>query len=369
MSTDYLIVLTSLGRKLATKHISQVEGKWKVEPYGRGEWFSAHAVPVHDIGSLGQALAELERDAFSFVVRGVMIPGTDPDRCRRLLYPQLEDGLEVPATFEPCARRWLGIDFDDLPTPVWDPVQLARRREAIRRDLEDHGLEPVNADLDPAPIDPARDWTLVCHAAIATLPPEFHGISCWWQMTSSAGIKPGIRLRLWFWLDQPVSDAEAKRWVADSPVDLALYNPIQAHYIAAPIFDPPSLDPVPRRSGWFWRCANVVAVLELPEPAPPPRPEWRPREGATTGARAQRYADAALQAVANAQPGQQHNTLRNVALRLFSLAAIGELDPARVRDELIGIGRARGWPERRVLDAIACTTARAYSNPQAPKGW
>jgi hypothetical protein len=166
-----------------------------------------------------------------------------------------------------------------------------------------------------------------------------------------------------------VSDAETRRWLADCPVDLALYNPVQAHYVAAPIFDPPELDPVPRRSGWFWRCCNMVEVPELHEPAPPPQPEWRPRRVLATGVRAERYAEKCLQAVANAPRGQQHITLRNVGLKLFSLAAIGELEPECVRDGLIAIGRQRDWPERRVLDAIAWTAARAYSNPQPPRGW
>jgi hypothetical protein len=60
-------------------------------------------------------------------------------------------------------------------------------------------------------------------------PPEFQNVSTWWQMTNSAGIKPGIRLRLWFWLDRPVTDDEAKRWLAYAPVDQALYSPVQVH--------------------------------------------------------------------------------------------------------------------------------------------
>jgi hypothetical protein len=380
-AVDSLTVLTSLGRKLATKRISQVNGRFEIEPYARAAWFSVREQPVHDIASLGRSLSVLERDPYYFVIRGRPLPGSDRTRCRRLLYEQIEDGVEVAATFKTCARPWLAVDFDDLPAPVWDQEQLARLREAIERDrvanpqpaplwrVGDLGeLDPQSGDdLDPEPIDPARDWSLICHAAVATLPAEFYGISCWWQMTSSAGIKPGIRLRLWFWLDRPVSDTEAKRWLESCPVDRGLYNPIQAHYVAAPLFDPPDLDPVPQRSGFFWRCKNTVNVPELPEPAPQPEP--KPCQSAMTGGRAARYAEACLRAVEDAQRGEQHITLRNVALRLFSLAAIGELEPARVRDDLLAIGRRRRWPERRVLDVIAWTTARAYADPQPPESW
>jgi hypothetical protein len=53
-----------------------------------------------------------------------------------------------------------------------------------------------------------------------------------------------------------VSDAEAERWLEDA-VDRSLYSPPQAHYTEAPIFDPPELDPVPVRSGWWWRRVNA----------------------------------------------------------------------------------------------------------------
>lgn len=382
MAADTLTVLTSLGGKLATKVISQVEGRWWVEPYGRAEWFAVREVPVHDIRTLGQALAELERNRHSFVIRGEPLSTTDRSRCRRLLYDQLEDGVEVPATFEPAARRWLALDFDALPTPQWDHVHLARRREAIARDrAEHHEASPIwhvddpgelppelcADDLDPAPIDAVRDWSLVCAAAVATLPPEFQAVTAWWQMTSSAGIKPGVRIRLWFWLDRPVRDAEAKRWLEGCPVDPALYNPVQAHYVAKPIFHR-ARDPVPKRSGFFWRGANMVAVPELPEPAPPPRPERKPHSGHAT-ARAHAYAEACLRAIAAAAPGDRHNTLRSTALRLFSLAAIGELDPADVRNDLLTAAAEHRWPERRATDLVAWAATRAYSNPQPPEGW
>jgi hypothetical protein len=57
-------------------------------------------------------------------------------------------------------------------------------------------------------------------------------------------------------LARAVSDAEAERWLEDA-VDRSLYSPPQAHYTEAPIFDPPELDPVPVRSGWWWRRVNA----------------------------------------------------------------------------------------------------------------
>ena len=63
------------------------------------------------------------------------------------------------------------------------------------------------------------------------------------------GIKPGIRCRLWFWLSRPVSDGEAKGWLARHPVDRSLFTPVALHYTAPPILAPGMPDPVSRRSG------------------------------------------------------------------------------------------------------------------------
>jgi hypothetical protein len=59
MTDALLTVLTSLGRKLATKRISWTEGGWRTQPYARAQWFSIREVLVHDIGTLGGVLSEL----------------------------------------------------------------------------------------------------------------------------------------------------------------------------------------------------------------------------------------------------------------------------------------------------------------------
>jgi hypothetical protein len=74
----------------------------------------------------------------------------------------------------------------------------------------------------------------LCHAA------------CVCQLTGSAGIKPGIRARLVFWLDRPISLAQAKQWAARQPIecDLSIYTPSQPIYTAAPVFVDGREDPV-----------------------------------------------------------------------------------------------------------------------------
>jgi hypothetical protein len=79
------------------------------------------------------------------------------------------------------------------------------------------------------------------------------------------GIKQGkVRLHLWYWLSRPCSDAEMKGWLQESPVDLALFNPVQMHFTANPVFLDGATDPFPDRSGMYQPSDLVeVAAPEL----------------------------------------------------------------------------------------------------------
>ena len=88
-----------------------------------------------------------------------------------------QQGDRAP-TLVPAPRSWLAIDVDGVdPPPLTDPAcDLADAGEYVLGLL---GLE-------------------ACDAAI--------------QATSSCGVKPGIRLRLWLLLDRPTDDDELRRW-------------------------------------------------------------------------------------------------------------------------------------------------------------
>lgn len=72
--------------------------------------------------------------------------------------------------------------------------------------------------------------------AVTHVPDEFQSAKCWYHLSSSMGIKPGIRVHLWYWLDRYVSDQEKRAWLSGCPVDLALFNPVQLHLTANPEF-------------------------------------------------------------------------------------------------------------------------------------
>ncbi len=138
-------------------------------------------------------------------------------------------------------------------------------------------------DFDKIQLPPGlnlQDIGAVCEHLIALLPAEFHGASYHWQLSSSAGIKdPSIvSLHLWFWLDRPVPDALLRGWalhwnsqVGTKLIDPALFNDVQAHYTAAPIFEG-LRDPFPVRSGLVRKEVDEVA-LRLPraKKTPPAR--------------------------------------------------------------------------------------------------
>ena len=389
MGADRLTVITTAGHdrgKLATKRITCDADEWQIQDYSLATWWSVRQVDVHDLPSLGDALASLERDPHSCVIRGEPIEGINLVRCRRLKDPDPKDG--TPPSFAPAARRWIGIDVDSLPTPVWDPEKLAQRRAAIERDRAEHGMPlpkgeddgedvDLTGDEDLAPIDPANDWAIVIRAAVITLPSEFHDASAYWQMTSGAGIKPGVRMRLWYWLDRPVADDEAKRWLEASPVDTSIYGAVAIHYTASPVFDPPDLDPVPLRSGFWWR--HTVSV---PAPDLTPKPEPKSRTTASYNTkfdrsdRAQRYAAACIDSVVAAPTGtgEGRRRLLAAARTLYGMSNAGLIDQGHVTAELKAAMENRGWtgPGRSFSpDEVErhLAWARAHADTNLPDGF
>jgi hypothetical protein len=118
----------------------------------------------------------------------------DPDKSA----PDIED---VP-------RRWLMIDLDSQPKP---------------RDF--------NWRKDP---QRAAIWAVQQH-----LPRAFRNSPFYYQYSGSAGIKPGLRLHFWFWLETPANSLEVKRYLEGTgkgKVDLGMYEATRPHYTARPIF-------------------------------------------------------------------------------------------------------------------------------------
>jgi hypothetical protein len=179
-------------------------------------------------------------------------------------------------------------------------------------------------------------------AALAHLPPEFRDTRCAIQATGSHGLKPGLRLRLWFWLDRPMSGAELKRWLRAAPVDSSIFGAGQIIYTSNPIFLPGALNPCPIRFAML-PGRSEVTVPPLPPP-PAPTANRRAMPVVTSGDAFLALTRAAVE-VAAAEAGTCHRVLLSAAARLARLVATGALAPDDVRDVLVDAAVRAGKPE------------------------
>ena len=201
MSED-VTILTSANHTSLVKTFSGPD--LKEQSFVTGKDFNVSKEPVSNLQSLSKILQRLENDPTQTIVRGSLTADqTNP-------VPRNKE------TFTATPRQWCMIDIDSL---AWDG------------DINDQKA-------------------MLAHA-IQQLPAEFQSVDYWYHFSSSMGIKAGIRLHLWFWLDRPCSDNEMKAWLSCCPVDMRLFNPIQIHLTANPRFINRAVDPYPKRSGIF----------------------------------------------------------------------------------------------------------------------
>lgn len=207
--SDTLTILTSLD-KPCTKSFELKNTELAAIDTRKPFQFSVTQESINNLVDLSRVLAKLQGDSQSSVIRGEPNAELPIQRTRRL-----------KERFGPASRQWCLIDIDDLPIP---------------EGLEDLGTQLPN----------------LVQTAVNNLPKEFQHADCWYQFSSSMGIKRDkIRIHLWFWLSRKVSDGEMKTWLDGSPADLRLFHPVQMHYVAKPIFVGDAVDPLPVRSGRY----------------------------------------------------------------------------------------------------------------------
>jgi len=177
----------------------------------------------------------------------------------------LESVAELRHRPEASANRWQfktdPPDGEGFPRRKTHMVEHARRWVMLDIDFETEVQLAFSGD-------PARAARLVR----ALLPEPFRAASCVWHASGSAGVKPGVRLHLWFLLTDALTGAQCKRWLRAHRhvADPALYHSIQVHYTADPILDRMA-DPMAARLGHLpgpERVQVPADVLEyVPEPA------------------------------------------------------------------------------------------------------
>ncbi len=183
-----------------------------VEPAEPARVFNALELPIKDLDALEGLLRGVLCHPQRFIIRGALVGGAGPLRgINRRSRPG--PGGEAP-TIRDVARPWIAVDLDDVPIPP----------------------EVKTSDL-------AACGTL----ATALLPAEFHGVQCAVQASGSHGIKPGARLRLWYWLNRSITTAEAKVWLKGSRCDPSIYSPEHQVYVAPPVREDGGPDHLPCR--------------------------------------------------------------------------------------------------------------------------
>ncbi|MVT69933.1 hypothetical protein GPL21_33130 [Bradyrhizobium pachyrhizi] len=214
MTRDTVTILTSLSHPLTKAIVPSAGGGIETRTQQNVKFYSGEEIEVADLRAFAEVLERTSADPYKCVVRGAIAPGTNRERMLRRKFSK----DDTPATLLEQARRWVLFDVDGIALPP---------------------------DFDPL-VDPARTVSFVR----AKLPSCFHAVACWYQFTGSAGIKPGLHIRLGFWLDRPLDEAELKRWLAQKlpepgkpakswfreyPVDPAVFTTAQPIYVAAPI--------------------------------------------------------------------------------------------------------------------------------------
>lgn len=205
-----------------------------VAAYDQAKYFAPASVPLAGIADLSAQLAKLEADPHACVIRGVY----------------RGDAHAVEAGLAPeggRVRRLLEL-FDDQPHH-WVLVEI-------------DSFEPLTAD-------PVRDATAAIDEYITTcLPACFHGAAYHWQLSNSAGhaTKGGVlKAHVWFWLATPYTSAQLKAWAVATAAELdtSVFNPVQIHYTAAPVFEDGVADPVPVRSGFVPALLDDAVALVI----------------------------------------------------------------------------------------------------------
>lgn len=214
---------------------------WKTDgtiaAYGDPKYFTSAETPVSSIHDLSRLLFELEADPQAAVIRGRYIG----------------------------RKRAIEVDPDTKPGHVL-------RRKSLHEDVPHHWMLVDVDNYEPFDCDPLLEPVKAINEFITLrMPACFRGVSYHWQLSSSAGHpskKPSIlRAHIWFWLEKPCSSAPLKAWAMteNRPIDTSLFDHVQLHYTARPVFEAGVVDPITTRSGFSEGDFGDAVNLALPD--------------------------------------------------------------------------------------------------------
>ncbi len=289
--TDNITIIRSRYLRLAKK----IYADGRIEAYDQAKTIDLFEEPVSDLLELGHLLERLLSKPSCAAVFGNIADQTRIRGVRRLAYPDPETG-DLPSLVA-VEHQWCALDMDGIDRP---------------EDVPGHDLARCAAE------------------AVRHLPASFQVAQCIVQASASHGIKPGCRLRLWFWLSRATSGAELGVWLKPYPVDPCTFRPAQPIFTAAPVF-------VGRRDHLSGRIAHLpgAAFVEVPSPETlkPPQRVARPAGlcGAVKGD-TEAFIARILERVRSATDNMKHYTLRDQARLLGGIQAeVGFSDAEAVR--------------------------------------
>ena len=205
--------------------------------YSAGKEFFCESKAVADIYGLGDLIKTISTDHRKLIIRGKLVDGKDPNGLvyRRSDVPKWGDTV----CFEPYPEGlpWIDIDIDKLETPD-------------------------NIDFLANPVDGIK-------YAISQLPNYFHDVTCFYQLSNSAGGNNGkiIKCHLWYFLDQCVHDSKLRKWGQSLKhiIDPSPLGTVQPNYVANPfLIGVP--DPYPdNRLGFITGTKDRVPFPEFKE--------------------------------------------------------------------------------------------------------
>jgi hypothetical protein len=304
--SDTVTIVRSYGPRLA-KRITPAG----IEGYDNCKRVDLFERRIDGLADLEELLQQLAARPDCAVVRGAVADSARVRNVRRLLYADSKTG--DPASLIETPRCWLALDLDGLSRPF--------------------GLDPT-------------DLVACAKHAATVLPVSFRDVCLLVQATASHGSEHGLHLRLWCWLDRPVSGAELKFWLRSSPVDPAVFGAAQLVYTACPLFAGVA-DPLPSRLGVLFAAREEAAV---PEPAaliPPPRKPAAQPDPVHASTYAMTMLSALAARILSAPRGSRHDTLILAARRLAELERQRLVTPEETNDLLLRAAKGAGLDDDR----------------------
>ena len=259
-----LTILRGLdARRPLTKHYgTDATGSVVKTEYARHKHFAVETIRAANIQGLAEHLRRLERDPSAAIIRGAPLATTDRSKA-------LRRSSVATATFEDVPRGWFMADLDAVPLPASmsvtaDPHEVAAHLVDLLT-----GFAPDLVDVTAVvQFSSSAGIADIAEAeAVAGLPPRWAGVA-----------KPGNRVggHIWFMLAQPESSAAVKRWALEvnaragkKLIDPTLFQEVQLHYVAAPIFGQGLRDPLAGRRVQIVQGLEPAATLVIPEKSAP----------------------------------------------------------------------------------------------------